>query len=83
MESSCFDKTKYLLLGMGEKTKEITAKQYAKIQGCTEQNITKHIRNENWKFLPFVIRIKRFSRFVVLEVPCKLGNNDYKDKTKP
>jgi hypothetical protein len=48
--------------------KEITAKQYAKIVGCTEQNITKHIRNNNWAFLPGVKRIKRYSRFVVLEV---------------
>jgi hypothetical protein len=48
--------------------KEITAKQYAKIVGCTEQNITKHIRNNNWAFRPGVKRIKRYSRFVVLEV---------------
>jgi len=60
-------------------TKEITAAAYAKLKGCTEQNITKHIRNQKWEYLPHVIRVKRFSRFVVLEVPDNLGKNSFKD----
>jgi hypothetical protein len=62
-----------------KQTKEITAKEYAKISGCTEQNVTKHIRNEKWEYLPHVIRIKRFSRFVVLEVPNDLTKDSFKD----
>lgn len=60
-------------------TKEITAKVYAGLLGCTEQNVTKHIRNENWGYLPHVIRVKRYSRFVVLEVPCNLSKNSFKE----
>ncbi len=60
-------------------TKDITAKAYAKLLGCTEQNITKHIRNENFEYLPHVIRVKRFSRFVVLEVPDDLTKNSFKE----
>ncbi len=60
-------------------TKEITAKKYAELLGCTEQNVTKHIRNEKWDYLPHVIRVKRFSRFVVLEVPADLSKNSFKE----
>lgn len=60
-------------------TKEITAKAYAKLKGCTEQNVTKHIRNGKFEFLPHVIRVKRFSRFVVLEVPDTLTKNSFKE----
>lgn len=52
-------------------TREITVKEYAAIHGSTEQNIRKHIRKGN--HLPGVIRIKRFSRFVVLVVPADLS----------
>ena len=64
---------------MTKKIKEITAKEYAKLRGCSEQNITKHIRNNNLEFLPYVIRIKRFSRFVVLEVPITLTQDSFKE----
>ena len=60
-------------------TKEITAKAYAKLLGCTEQNVTKHIRNGKFEFLPHVLRVKRFSRFVVLEVPENLSKNSFKE----
>jgi hypothetical protein len=60
------------------KTKELTAKAYAKILGCTEQNVTKHIRNENFEYLPHVKEIKRFSRFVVLVVPDTLSKDSFK-----
>lgn len=63
--------------------KEITAKAYAKLLDCTEQNVTKHIRNENWAFLPHVIRVKRYSRFVVLEVPGNLTKNSFKEISQP
>lgn len=64
------------------KTMEITAKMYADFAKCSEQNITKHIRNENWEYLPFVLRVKRFSRFVVLEVPEDLSENAFTE-SKP
>lgn len=63
----------------GMATKEITAKVYANLLGCTEQNITKHIRNGKWEYLPHVIRVKRYSRFVVLEVPGNLSKNSFKE----
>lgn len=54
------------------KTAEITAKQYAQYIGCSEQNITKKVRNFlNGKSLKLdeVYGIKRYSRFYTLEVP--------------
>lgn len=53
-------------------TKEITTKQYADYRGCTAQNISKHIRQTGTKFLPDVIEIKHYSRFVTLVVPSQL-----------
>jgi hypothetical protein len=50
-----------------QKTKEITTKQYAKYLGCTSQNISKHIRSKNLKFLPDVIEVKNYDRFYLLD----------------
>jgi len=58
-------------------TKDITPKQYAKWKGCTIQNITKHIRAGNE--LPYVITIKNFSRFYLLEVPHSLNAESFKE----
>lgn len=55
------------------KTKDITTAEYAKLKGCTEQNISKHIRKGN--NLEHVIRIKHFNRFYLLEVPINLKAN--------
>lgn len=62
-------------------TKEITARAYAKLLGCSEQNVTKHIRNNKFEYLPHVIEVKRFSRFVVLVVPQTLAKDSFKKIT--
>ncbi len=54
------------------KTKDITAKQYAAYLGCTEANVSKHIRNGKWQFIPDVLRLKRYSRFYLLVVDANL-----------
>lgn len=56
-------------------TKDVTPKQYAKWYGCTLQNITKQIRKN--KELPYVITIKKFSRFYLLEVPNHLNTDSF------
>jgi Fic family protein len=48
------------------KTKDITPTEYAKMRGCTLQNVTKQIRKG--KSLPYVIRVKKFGRFYLLEI---------------
>lgn len=53
-------------------TKEITTKQYADYRGCTAQNISKHIRNGKMNFLPDVLKVNKYSRFVLLVVPLSL-----------
>lgn len=53
------------------KTKDITPLQYAKWRGQHPTNISKHLRKGNP--LPYVIRVKRFSRFYVLVVPKELS----------
>lgn len=60
-------------------TKDITPLQYSKFRKCTLQNITKHIRNENINALKYVIRIKNFSRFYLLEVPEWLEAGSFKE----
>ena len=54
------------------KTKEITPHQYAKYLNCSEANVSKHLRNNNMKFLPDIIDVKRWSRFYVLVVSAHL-----------
>jgi hypothetical protein len=54
------------------KTKEITPEQYAEWKGCTVQNITKHLRNGKFEFLPEVKGVKKYSRFYTLVVPIDL-----------
>lgn len=46
--------------------KVITPKQYAKFKGCSLQNITALLRNE--RKLECIKKVKKFSRFYVLEV---------------
>lgn len=64
--------TKLITMALTTKTKEITSLQYAKYLGCTSQNISKHVRNNNLKFLPDVIEVKNYSRFYLLVVPVNL-----------
>jgi hypothetical protein len=56
-------------------TKEVTAAEYAKYLGCTAQNVSKHVRNNNLHYLPDVIQIKRYSRFYLLVVPDRIKIN--------
>lgn len=53
-------------------TKEITPHQYAKYLGCSESNVSKHLRNGKMEHLPDVIEVKRYSRFYVLVVLDKI-----------
>lgn len=57
-------------------TKDITPRQYAKVMGCTLQNVTKKIRNGS--VLSDVIKIKNFSRFYLLEVEETFTNQSFK-----
>jgi len=52
-----------------KQTEDITPLEYAAlgIKGNTTQNITKHLREG--KPLPSVLKVKKFSRFYLLEVP--------------
>lgn len=50
--------------------KDMTPAEYAKLAGCSLQNITKHLRKKKPK-LPGVISIKKYSRFYLLEVNTK------------
>lgn len=60
------------------KTKELLPREYAKLMKCTEQNITKHIRNGHK--LPYVKEIKTFSRFVILVVDSTIKPRNKKSK---
>ena len=53
-----------------KETKEITTSQYAQYLGCSAQNISKHIRNDKvgTKWLPDVLSVNYYSRFVLLVV---------------
>jgi len=53
-------------------TKEITPQQYRKYLGCSLSNVTKHLRKGQLQYLPDVIKVKKYSRFYVLEVPRDL-----------
>lgn len=61
-------------------TKEITPRQYAKLKGCTLQNVTKIIRM-GWN-LEHVKEIKTFGRFYVLVVPNELSKKNFKSSKK-
>lgn len=58
-----------------EKTKRINAAQYAEWARCSRQNITKHIGKKN--DLPHVIRVVKYSRFYLLEVPESLNAQSF------
>ena len=62
-----------------EKTKEITPIQYAKYYGCNPTYIQRLLRAEQYDKLPFVISVKRYSRFWTLEVPDTLTESDFKE----
>lgn len=60
-------------------TKDITPEAYAKLAGCTIQNVTKHLRNKNFEYLPHIVRVKKYSRFYVLEVPQNISKDSFKE----
>lgn len=58
-----------------EKTKDITAMEYAKYKGCTVQNVRKHFIKPCGIDAPFfedVIRVKHYSRFYLFVVDTDL-----------
>ena len=59
------------------KTKDITPLQYATWYGCSLQYVTRLIRDN--KSLPEVLRIKKFSRFYLLEVRDSLDAESFKE----
>lgn len=62
------------------RTIDITPLQYAKLgilKGKTLQNVTKHLRAGN--ALPGVMKVKRFSRFYLLEVAHDFAEIGYKE----
>jgi hypothetical protein len=67
---------------MGKKFKEITPQKYAKWYGCKPQYIHKLLKEEKWKNLPLIFKVKRYSRFYVLEVSETFGNDSYKEIIK-
>ncbi len=61
------------------KTKDITPLQYAKWRGQHITNISKHLRKGNP--LIHVLRVKKFSRFYLLEVPESLNAESFESKS--
>lgn len=61
------------------KTKEITPIQYAKWKGWAATYIQRLLRNERYDKLPSVIKVRKYSRFWVLEVPEDLTESDFKE----
>lgn len=61
-------------------TKDITPLQYAEWYGCTLQNVTKQLRKH--RELLGVIRIKKFSRFYLLEVDKKMDAQSFEEIKK-
>jgi hypothetical protein len=59
------------------KTKDIEPSQYAAWYGCSLQNVTKKLRHN--KKLQGVIRVKKFSRFYLLEVAADMDAETFKD----
>lgn len=62
---------------MEKGTVDITPEKYAELAGCSIANVTKHLRKENFKYLPHIIRVKKYSRFYVLEVPETLTKDSF------
>lgn len=63
---------------MKKSTIDISPAQYAKWKGCEVQYIHKLLKDEQWAKLPFIIKVKKYSRFYTLEVPSTLTANDFK-----
>lgn len=66
-----------------EDVKEITPAQYAKWYGSTPQYIHKLLKDERFDLLPNILRVKRYGRFYVLEVPFKLSKKSFKETIPP
>lgn len=62
-----------------EGIKEITPQKYAKWYGCKPQYIHKLLKEGQWGDLPEILKVKRYSRFYVLEVPETFGKDSYKE----
>jgi hypothetical protein len=62
-----------------EDIKEITPQTYAKWYGCKPQYIHRLLKSGDWAELPLILKVKRYSRFYVLEVPKTFGKDSYKE----
>jgi len=62
---------------MAIKTKEIDPIQYAKWYGCHKSYIHKILQEGKISRLPFVKRVKRFSRFYTLIVDIDVTENSF------
>lgn len=58
---------------------EVTPKKYAKWYGCNVQYIHRLLKEERIDLLPNVIRVKKYSRFYVLEVPERTSKDSFKE----
>lgn len=62
---------------------EVTPKKYANWYGCNVQYIHRLLKDERIDLLPNVIRVKRYSRFYVLEVPVGTSKDSFKELRPP
>jgi len=60
-------------------TKEITPKEYANWYGCKPQYIHWLLKKEKLDLLPNIIRVKKYSRFYVLEVSSTLSKDSSRE----
>lgn len=62
---------------------EVTPQKYAKWYGCKVQYIHRLLKEERLDLLPNVIRVKKYSRFYVLEVPVGTSKDSFKELLPP
>lgn len=62
-----------------ELLKEITPQKYAKWYGCKVQYVHRMLKETQIDKLPYVQRVKKYSRFYVLEVPEWLSKDSFKE----
>lgn len=64
---------------MASKTKEITPIQYAEWYDCYPTYIQRLLRQGRYSELPFVSKVRKYSRFWTLEVPADLTGSDFEE----
>ena len=57
--------------------KEITPIEYAEYKKCVPTYIHRLVQRKDFKRLPYVISIRKYSRFYLLLVPNWLGENEF------